>query len=420
MKNSVTTNRDPHWLSRLIKALRQTVRRQYPYGLISVDFLLPATHPHIKVHRDLRLSTSPAWRLFFTAANLWLVLRWLTWSAWRARDNAVRLLGPMAQAAGAPPLVAQRREILRLALRHSVPPVAWYQYQLWKHPQQLWAYVYDSELPQFHQFYNGNTKGAGARMLADKWLFAQRCAAAGVTVTPTLAELRQGQSAALLALLQQHPTVFCKPRFGNASMGAFAVARNGKSLQMKELMNEAILYDKAASDTIATLLTKADYVVQPLLVNHAILQNLCEVQPTAFAEAISVRVLSRRRHDTLSLFCAYMEIPRHGSGGKHYAFVAIDDGGDMLHIDNNNWHYQLLQQRQPQVLLTASGIDIPFWPNIREQALKAHGLVDDVNIVAWDFIVTDAGAVLLEGNINWRVSPVQMLFGPLLPHLLPS
>jgi len=40
--------------------------------------------------------------------------------------------------------------------------------------------------------------------------------------------------------------------------------------------------------------------------------------------------------------------------------------------------------------------------------------------VAWDFIVTDEGPVLLEGNINWRVSPVQMLFGPLLPRLFPQ
>jgi hypothetical protein len=414
-----TVSDNKRMLPRLIKALQQTSQRQLPYGLLSVRFLLPASNPRINLHRDLRLSTSNAWRLFFTVANIWLALRWLTWLAWRASNGAVHIHGLAAQNAGAQSPATQRREILRLALLHSIPPLAWYQYQLWQPSKDIWAYVYDSELPQFHQFYNGNLKGHAARLLADKWLFAQSTTAAGITATQTLAELNKGQHDALLAMLQQHASIFCKPRFGSASRGAFAATlRDGNPL-IKLLKDESAQQGNSAIDTLKNLLAENDYVIQPLLVDHRTLQALSNVETNEFADVISVRVLSRHQQGHVSLFCAYLEIPLYENGRKLHALIAINSDSGALSVDGDNWHYQRLRERHPHLLAAADGVAVPYWPQIRDNATAAHRLVDEINVVAWDFIVTDEGPVLLEGNINWRVSPVQILFGPLLPRLFP-
>jgi len=420
MQNPGTASHDQRTLSRLIKALQQTRRRHLPYGLLSLRFLFPTSNPWIRLHRELRLSTSPVWRVFFTVANVWLTLHWLTWSAWRASNNAVRSHGPAAHAAGAQSPPAQRREILRLALLHSLPPLAWYQYQLWQPSKNIWAYVYDSELPQFHQFYNGNLKGKSARLLADKWLFAQTATAHGIAATPSLAELKSGQHDALLELFQYHTAVFCKPRFGSASFGAFTAMQQNGVLKVKLLKDDAALQDKAATHAIKELLARHDYVVQPLLENHALLQALCDPTTHGVAESISVRVLSRHWQNRFDLFCAYLEIPRHENDRKLHALIKINCESGALQGEGDNWHYRQLRQRSPRTLTAAQRVTAPYWSQIRDHALAAHRLTDEINIVAWDFIVTNEGAVLLEGNINWRVAPVQILFGPLLPRLFPQ
>jgi len=415
-----STNADKPMLLRLIKALQQARRRHLPYGLLSVRFLLPTSNPWISLHRELRLSTSPAWCVFFSAANVWLTLRWLMWSAWRTSNSAARIHGPAAHDTGAPSPPAQRREILRLALLHSLPPLAWYQYQLWQTSKNMWAYVYDSELPQFHQFYNGKLKGTSARLLADKWLFAQTATAHGIAATQSLAELKSGQHDALIKQLQHNVAIFCKPRFGSASFGAFTALRQNDMLKMKLLKDDAVLQDNAAVDAIRNLLAERDYVVQPLLRNHTTLQALCGPEMLGITESISVRVLSRRQKDNFELFCAYLEIPYNENDHTLYALIKIDCDSGVLQTEGDNWHYQRLRQRNPQILTTAEHITVPYWSQIRDHALAAHHLADEINIVAWDFIITDKGAVLLEGNINWRVAPVQILFGPLLPRLFPQ
>lgn len=412
-----TVGKDSNPLPRLTKALRQLRRRRLPYGLFSLRFLALSADPYISSHRSLRLSTSCAWRAFFTAANFWLLPRWLIWSAWRMSENVVRSHGDAAQNAGAPPPAGQRRAVLRLALLHSIPPQAWYLYQLWQPSRNKWAYVYDNELPQFHQFHNGKVKGAGSRLLADKWLFAHTATARGIAMPPSLAELHSGGHEVLLALLGQHQALFCKPRFGNASHGAFAVIMRDSVLQLKLLADGTVQQGMSATDTITRLLSQCDYLVQPLLANHATLQALCDQEVQGFAEAISLRLLSRHRQGKFDLFGAYLEIPRRENGHKIHALIAIDADTGRLRTDDDNWHYHQLRQRHPQLLPAAADITIPHWHQILAQALKAHACANDINIVAWDFIVTDEGALLLEGNINWRVTPVQILFGPLLPRL---
>lgn len=411
-------NRRGKLLPRIAGVIGQHRQRRLPHGLISLRFLLPTQDPWIRLHRDLPLAQNPGRQALHCVINFWLLLRWLLSTAWRASGAAVKNLGDSAQALGAKPPAAQRRDILRLALLHTIPPIAYYQYQLWKHADSaIWAYVYDNELPQFHQHHNGNMQGASADLLADKWQFAQKAAVAGLCATPTLKALNRGEHTVLPALLQLHGDVFCKPRFGSASRGAFAAWQDDNGLAIKPLQGADTLRGDAASDTLWQLLANDDYVIQPLLKNHAALRSLCVANANGFAEAITVRVLSRHRQGAFDLFCAYLEIPLHTDKRRRHAFIAVNGDTGMTQTDGDSWHYHLLRQQQPQLFAAATNLALPHWQQIRAQALRAHTLVDDIHIIAWDFVVTPTTAVLLEGNINWRVSVPQMLFGPLLPRL---
>lgn len=48
--------------------------------------------------------------------------------------------------------------------------------------------------------------------------------------------------------------------------------------------------------------------------------------------------------------------------------------------------------------LKIKGFQIPLWDKIREVCEKATGKVEDVNLIGWDFAITEDGVELIEGN----------------------
>ena len=57
---------------------------------------------------------------------------------------------------------------------------------------------------------------------------------------------------------------------------------------------------------------------------------------------------------------------------------------------------------------------IPFWSELRKGALASHALFPDVYAIAWDYVVTPDGPLLLEGNTGWATRMPQIFNGGLL------
>ncbi|HET8704894.1 MAG TPA: sugar-transfer associated ATP-grasp domain-containing protein, partial [Pseudomonadales bacterium] len=80
-----------------------------------------------------------------------------------------------------------------------------------------------------------------------------------------------------------------------------------------------------------------------------------------------------------------------------------------------NWLCHQLKQRYSPLHKRLQAFCVPEWAQLAALAQRAHTLVQDIRVVAWDFVVTPTGPVLLEGNSGWGLTVPQILNGPLLP-----
>ncbi len=60
-------------------------------------------------------------------------------------------------------------------------------------------------------------------------------------------------------------------------------------------------------------------------------------------------------------------------------------------------------------LLMLDGQAIPFWQDIVRHSQRAHAELPRLWTIAWDWIVTPDGPMLLEGNAGWDLSVLQEL-----------
>lgn len=71
------------------------------------------------------------------------------------------------------------------------------------------------------------------------------------------------------------------------------------------------------------------------------------------------------------------------------------------------------QSSGPGRLLPA-GFVLPDWPALVASSHHAHARLPGVWAIAWDWVLTPDGPVLLEGNAGWGVSAPQLLNGGFL------
>ena len=54
------------------------------------------------------------------------------------------------------------------------------------------------------------------------------------------------------------------------------------------------------------------------------------------------------------------------------------------------------------------GFKLPHWPEVKEVALKAAGVLPWARAIGWDIAIADRGPVLIEGNAEWSTSLLQI------------
>lgn len=395
------------------------LHRGLPFGISRLGRSAGADAAFRAFHQQLPVTAQPGRRWLFRTLNVWLWLRWWLWRAWRHSYSAVKLHAQLAQSLSGLSPIEQGCRVLWLALRYGVPPASWYRFQLWKVPASaVWRYLYDQELPVFHQLYNrleperGGSPGPSVLLLADKPRSAEHFAAQGIPTVPSLALLPSGAVQALFDLLAQHPDVFCKPQAGSASKGAMRVRQTANQLSVTPL-GQAALRGQDAAQEIRRQLIAVPYLVQPVLENHPLCSDLLTPDRN---EVVTVRIMTRWQSGAATLFCVYLEVPLPES--LAYQPVAVDMTNGGLLLEDDNWLCHQLKHLQPSLYTRLLAFCLPDWAQLAAMAQRAHALVPDIRVVAWDFVVTPTGPVLLEGNVGWGVTVPQILSGPLLPRWL--
>jgi hypothetical protein len=393
-------------------------QQHLPDGMVSWRFLCSAGDPLIRQHRRMAFAARgrrvpPAlWRPL-----QWLLWgRWLLWHAWRDSWRIVRYRGAEVVAGEGIGRVRQFLAVLNLALAHTVPPWQAYDYRLYRPERRrlLWTYVFDHEANSYHAW-NCDSRAdwlAGSALLGDKLECERQLSGLGLPVVKTLALVPRGGGADFRSLLAAGQRLFCKPRRGARGEHAFMLDAGGAAgaLRMRELAGTWIAPDAVAT-CVAARLDVGDFLLQPCLQNHGQIADLTELD-----FAITVRLITVRQDGKISLLAAMASIPVESPAGEvtlRFLGVALDDGGlSALPDDAVDG-----DERPAQEVLHArlGQRSLPDWPAACRIAAAAHErLCPSLRGIAWDFVFTPDGPILLEGNGGWSLSVPQLINGGFL------
>lgn len=388
---------------------RLILKRQVPHTVVSWRFFAPGQSLAVKMHRAVFLKAWEqlprwAWCLIFLYSHC----RWVFFSSWEKTIAALRRFAGETQRRFHISLARQTLDLLNLSLLHGIPPVFYYAYGLFRQPRPRWlSYVYTHELPHWHTAMCGpRDLSAARRLLADKGAFAAEMDLAGIPAVQTIAFFpRRDRVAAEKIFTGQ--SVFCKPNIGNQGQGSFALLYDQAAQDYRVAGDEAVAGKEAVLNYLQRQVAASDYLVQPLLVNHPEIQ--CLGNPSRLS---TIRLITGHDGHKAVGIGAVLEIPRSGER-KRWWLVQVDcqRGTLMPHARHRLPSVDKEEERPPEV----AGQVLPCWEGALDLCLRAHERLAAVAAVGWDVAITPSGAVLLEGNFNWGVAPLQVLSGvPLL------
>lgn len=402
------------WLS------QEVVRRPMPHGLVSWRYLLRRPPCPVAAQRSLWLHSVPALpRPVWLLMEAWLWAKWELWHGPIRVWRALRKMGPRVQEEEGIGLVVQAWRVATLSLGLCLPPSEIYHYRLYRDPDRAFEFVFDHTVAAFHQGRNARNGKAAAslRLLGDKVRQAEELSAAGVPTVPTLAVAERGSGTSLEALFSPAGSSFCKPRHGSRGRGAAGITSAAGSVTVETLDGHRLTGAGAAA-WWAEQLGHDDMLVQPWLRTHPDLADLATEDDVVTVRYISERQLEERGDGDVGCYCATLELPagRSGEGDRppRYVILEVDPvSGRIL-----GFPVHLLPReaadRYRTVVARLGRRAVPGWQALRRASHVAHGHLPGVHAIAWDWALTTAGPLLLEGNGGWGPADPQLLKGGLL------
>lgn len=404
---------------RLSQALKRAYQdwfiRRLPHGLISWRYLY-SQNASVKSHRAIWWSNKGAWpRPLWIILQLWLWLLWVGLRAWWSTCLVLRNQGPEVRAKEGLSLFKQARIILKLALGWCIPPAAVYRFRLYRQPQTALQFVFDHETQGFHR-YNSQHLGLSSRslrLLQDKTEQTTYLVAHGIPFAQILATVPRGGIQGLECWLQPDIPLFLKTRGGSRAEGAFTACLTTAGIRGQTLNGTPLSSDQEVKQAWQKLLALDDALVQKQLRNHRQLAAMA-----IGGDVITLRFISRLGDHGLECWGAILEIPvEHRIHDKQplYVLVPIDFKTgiaavqrDLIYPPHVQEHIATIESRLSQI-----GV-LPHWFEIQQHSFAAHQLFPDVYSIAWDWVITPEGPLLLEGNFGWGTAPLQIFGGGLL------
>lgn len=409
---------------RLRRLYRESLQRRLPHGLMSWRYLWPGNAARIRLHRRFWWHSGVRWpRPIWLLVETWLWLRWVAWLAIPTCWRTIRRLGPAVARAEGISLARQGWRVTRLALAWCIHPRDGYRFHLYRAPDQALHYVYDTETSAHHAWRSAplGPQSDSLRLIQDKAALAEDLATLGIPVVPTLARVPKGTRHTTLAdLMGDHPRVFCKLNSGNRGRGAFTAWRTEQGLAGRLLRGQPLRDSPAVESAWQALLKVDDALVQPCLENHPLLANLAHLQ-----EAVTLRYISQWPESSVSTgpsaptcLSATLEIPAGESpqGHRYYCILPVcPDTGALLPFPDPLGQDAAVDAALRRIEDQALALPpVPNWAELARLSAAAHRRFTDIRALAWDWVLTPQGPVLLEGNTGWRMSMPQQLNGGFL------
>jgi hypothetical protein len=304
----------------------------------------------------------------------------------------------------------QFREIIRLAMRHSISPRYYdmFEFYLDERMRQAGDYLmrYETKQVAFRLLRPENqTTGTPIK---NKIAFAQYCRDHDLPALPLLAAFHDGARIPDIGQgeMPQHD-LFVKRVLGKGGVGAERWNWIGNGLYRSMLGPE--LTGPAVLERVATLSKRHAYLIQPALVNHAELREL------SVGALCTVRLLTcRNEHGGYEGTNASFRMsinPQSAVDNIHAGGIAapidlalgkLGPASDLGHGPSMAWH-----DNHPLTGAAIAGRILPFWRETMALAVRAHAAFSEWTVIGWDIAILDDGPRLIEGNKGPDVDLIQ-------------
>jgi len=408
------------WQATLRALRRDWLNRRLPHGLVHPGYLLPRPPAAMAWRRTLW------WRALGRIPGPFVLLRELTillrWWLFLAPADCRRVAEGLARSRSdltRDDISAIDQELLRLARRWCIPPALAVEFGLTPRARgpaadltrHALCHLYPSETLSWHQQrreLDAHPEAAhGLLLLQDKAVWADRARALGIASPQTLARVPAGDAPRLDTWWTPARALFCKPAKGSRGIDAFAVEplpAQPEAAVARGVDGRTTLGRSAIEERWRRAVAAQDMLVQDLV------QECAALTPLAGRPgSITVRVITRRPTgqdgwtQAPAVHSATLEIP-HVQPGRFW----------LLQIDPRDG--------RSTARVTPAGADaprlptdwaLPHWDRVLRQSVLAHEAVRGLPDVAWDWIVGDQAAWLLEGNASFGWVADQTLSGPM-------
>lgn len=407
---------------RLFSAVnRHWLRRRLPHGLISWRYLVPFQAEVIHIHRRLwLLGRDPRLPLpFYLLQELLLWLRWVSWCGWRQSLRVLKRRGREIREREGIGLFSQFTQMVRLSVGRCIPPHEVCTFGLYRHggARAAWEYVFVNEVQAFHRRRNAGREGLqdALALMQDKHALALLLTGRGIPAVSTLAVVPRGNHFDPQPFLEEVSRLFCKPRHGSTGRDSFVMERRHDGTVAIFHTQNGIREAEGNMEALQAALQLDDFLVQPFLHNHPALDNL-----SSGNDVVTVRVVTEYDNGTARCWSAVLEVPfsRDDVGGHGHCILPIDLAtGKLRPFPVADLPLSAIKQHN-SIFAEIGSATLPYWQEISSHAVAAHALVPGLFSIAWDFVVTPDGPVLLEGNSGWGLTVPQTLRGGLLRNSL--
>jgi hypothetical protein len=331
-------------------------------------------------------------------------------------------IGPKARRDCGVSIRRQILDLLRLVLVHGGKPWVYYMTELYRGDAMRDA----GALVMRNEIKHGLMKALNridpeardnGRSLGDKLAFARWCAEAGIPHPQPMIVFRRGdavwQDGSLSDLDRD---LFVKRRRSKGAKGVASYRRTGVFRYLDDDRRPTNL----ARITVELMrrARREKLMLQPLLHNHPAIADL------AGEALITLRVITcldeqLRPVVTNAYLRSMAKLEPDWDVGRLEEFAApIDlETGALGRMTGDK--PECLSEwfdRHPITGAQVTGRIVPFWPEVAEVAVKAHGMCAERVMIGWDMAVTEEGPFMLEGNSFYDTLYPQRVFRKPMGH----
>ncbi|MDY0871449.1 sugar-transfer associated ATP-grasp domain-containing protein [Dongia rigui] len=325
---------------------------------------------------------------------------------------------------------AQAWDIARLAWREGLDAQTYYMQELYRAGRDRRAAEtltrYETKNGLFTALKRLAPRHAAERHpLGDKLAFHTRCRRHQVAAVPVYLTAIRGELAMVQSGIAAGQDLFVKPRHGKGARDTTLLRYAGAGAY--RLPDGRVLSLDAYLDELARRSEKADYLVQPRLVNHADIADLA-TQSLIVIRVITCLDSAGVPQVTHGMLRVIGKLERSWNDSTEYAAPIDLMTGRMGAMTGDKlagvlgWH-----DRHPVTGAPVSGRLLKAWPDVQAAAIRAHAAFTDRILLGWDIAVTPEGIVIVEGNAMPDVAFLQRVhrqpigqspLAPLLRHHL--